>query len=308
MGRVSGGTLGLVAVGSAAALWAAAAAVASELFDRGVSPLELVEARAIVAAAGLGVIALVNRFRAPSTAGDHPPVSPTAGVVALGLALALVNLVYYLAIDRLAVAVAIVLQYSAPALVVLWGALVARRRPSRSVVIALGVALAGLVLVSEVLAGDLGRIDAFGIAMGLASAVLFAAYTLLSEPVTAALGPVRAMFRAFAVASAFWIVIQLPRGWPDELFAAGNLLPVLFIGLAGTLLPFLLYVWGVTRIQAERASIAATLEPVLAAVFAWLWLSQSLSSMQIGGGILVIVAVGSLQATNTPEVEPAVNR
>jgi DME family drug/metabolite transporter len=206
-----------------------------------------------------------------------------------------VNAAYYLAIDRLAVALAIVLQYTAPALVVTWVAVAARRVPSREVLIALVAAVAGVVLATEIPAGDLGTVDGLGLAFGLASAVLFAAYTLLSERVAGAYGSVGAMTRAFTVAAAFWILVQTTRGWPAELFEPENLPLVLFVGLGGTLAPFLLYVWGIGRVRAERATIAATLEPVLAALFAWLLLDQSLSAMQIGGGLLVIGAVAMLQ-------------
>ena len=283
----------------AAALWAAAAAVASDLFDRGVAPLDLVMARAVVATLGFAVIPAAWSRR-PLTRRDSSGRRVHVTVVALGLSLALVNLAYYLAIDRLAVAVAIVLQYSAPALVVAWAALVSKRSPSRRIVIALIVAISGVVLVSEVLAGDLGAFDAFGIGMGLASAVLFASYTLLSEPVEKEYGPLGAVFRAFAIASTLWIVVQIPRGWPDALFDSSNILPVLFVGLAGTMLPFLLYVWGVSQISAERASIAATLEPVLAALFAWIWLDESLSPMQLVGGAMVVAAVIVLQSRTKP--------
>ena len=225
-------------------------------------------------------------------------------VVALGLALALVNLAYYLAIDRLDLAVAIVLQYSAPALVVLWTALVAKRRPSRRILFSLAAALGGVILVSEVLAGDVGALDLFGIAMGFASAALFATYTLLSEAAEAQYGAVTAVFRAFATAGVFWVFVQIPRGWPVALFEPENVLPVLFVGVAGTLVPFLLFVWGVARIRSERASIAATLEPVLAAVFAWIWLEQSLTFMQICGGLLVIASVASLQTTRRETPHP----
>lgn len=292
---------------SAGALWAGAAAVASHLFDNGVSPLELVEARAVIAAAGLGLLSLARRrvHRVSGCGGTgSSPSSAVGTVVSLGLALALVNLAYYLAIDRLAVAVAIVLQYSAPALVVLWTATVERRRPSGRVLASLVAAVTGVVLVSELLTGDVGKLDLFGIAMGLASAVLFATYTLLSERAEEAYGPLGAVLRAFIVASVFWIVVQVPFGWPGSLFEPENVLPVLFVGVAGTLVPFLLYVWGVARIRSERASIAATLEPVLAALFAWMWLGQSLSAMQIGGGALVLAAVTSLHATR-PEAADA---
>lgn len=272
--------------------------MASHLFDDGVEPLELVEARAVVAAFGLGVLHWWRRGRfGRRTQKRRPQRRAILGVVALGIALALVNLAYYLAIDRLAVAVAIVLQYSAPALVVIWTAVVGRRRPSQRVVLSLIGALAGVILVSEVLGGDVGSLDAFGIAMGLASAALFATYTLLSEAAESDFGPLGAVFRAFAAASLFWIVVQIPIGWPAALFERENILSVLFVGLAGTLAPFLLYVWGVARVRSERASIAATLEPVLAALFAWVWLDQSLSALQIAGGLLVIAAVAGLHVT-----------
>ena len=286
--------------------------MASDLFARGVAPVELVEARAFVATLGLGLFSLAaSRRRAPSRPepADPEPTpaalvaekrdgggrTPVLATVALGMALALVNLAYYLAIDRLAVAVAIVLQYSAPALVVIWGAAVSRRRPSRAVVGALIGAMTGVVLISEVLSGDLGEVDAFGIVMGLASALLFASYTLLSEPAVATYGPLGAILRAFSIASVFWLIVQLPRGWPADLFEPANIVPVFFVGIATTMTPFLLYVWGVARVRAERASIAATLEPVLASLFAWLWLDQSLSLMQVAGGALVIASVLTLQ-------------
>ena len=269
-------------------------------------PLELVEARAFVATIGLSAFAFVAPRRTSS--GSRNPTSVSAdrrrsgskrtafvATVALGFALALVNLAYYLAIDRLAVAVAIVLQYSAPALVVIWGAVVARRPPSRPVVLALIGAMTGIVLVSEVLSGNFGQVDLFGIVMGLASAVLFASYTLLSEPAAATYGPVGVILRAFAIASLFWLIVQIPRGWPENLFEPANIVPVLVVGIGTTMAPFLLYVWGVSRIRAERAAIAATLEPVLAALFAWVWLGQSLSIMQFAGGGLVVASVVSLQ-------------
>ena len=299
-------TAGLVAIALAAALWAGAAVVARSLFDDGVEPILVAESRSIVAALGLLLIAAVQmaagRARRPMTAMRGP-----WRVVALGLSIALVNATYYLALEHLPVAVAIVLQYTAPALVVGWAALIARRRPGRDVTAALVAALAGVVLVSEVfVGGGSGSLDAFGVVMGLSSAVLFATYTVLAERVTAVYGPVGAMRRAFLVASAFWIVVQAPQGWPSVLFSGDHVWRVLAIGVFGTLSPFLLYVWGITRVAAERASIAATLEPVLAAAVAWVWLGQELGPAQIVGGVLVLGAVVSLHAGRRRRLETTV--
>lgn len=215
-------------------------------------------------------------------------------VIALGLSIALVNAVYYQALARIDVAVALVLQYTAPALVVLWMAKSEQRLPEREVLLALGAAFFGVVLVSEIFSG-VERIDGVGIAFGLAAAFFFSSYTLLSERAGVAYGVIGALFRGFIAASAFWFVYFIPRGFPSELIEPTNFGWVLFVGAAGTFAPFLLYLWGVQRVRSERASIAATLEPIAAAVIAWLWLNQELGILQIAGGALILVAVMALQ-------------
>jgi DME family drug/metabolite transporter len=289
-----GHRLGVAAIALAAAGWAGAAIVARDLFAAGVSPLQLAGARSVIAAAGLSVLHL----RSPERGSRF--LSPP--VVALGLAIALVNAAYYLAIDRLPVAVAIVLQYTAPALVVVWAAVVRRRMPAPEVLLALAAATTGVVLIVELIGGDVGRLDGAGVLFGFASAGLFAAYSVLSEKAGVAYGAVGAIFRAFLVASVFWVVWHIPFGWPAALFEPANVPDILFIGIAGTLVPFLLFVWAVRRVRAERASIAATLEPVLAALAAWIWLDQALSGMQIAGGLLVVAGVVTLQTRRRPEL------
>lgn len=277
------GTLAVVAAG---ALWAVSAVAARDLFEAGVEPLDLAAARSVIAALGLSLVA--SSWRRPSR-GALPLV------VGLGLAIALVNAAYYVAIDHLAVAVAIVLQYTGPAMVVGWTALRRKRAPERHIVMAVVAALGGVVLASELPAGNLAQLDLVGLAAGLASGVMFAGYTLLSEKTQAVYGPVGALRRAFTAASVFWALTLVVRGWPSALFDPDNVLRVAFVGIVGTLAPFLLYLWGVRQIAAERASIVATSEPVLAAVTAWIWLGQRLSVMQIGGGLLVIAAIVTLE-------------
>jgi DME family drug/metabolite transporter len=103
------------------------------------------------------------------------------------------------------------------------------------------------------------------------------------------------MSRAFLVSSLFWVTIQFSQGFPEAVFLPENLLGILFVGIGGTLIPFSLMCWGIQQVRAERGAIAATLEPVIAAVLAWLWLGQSLNFSQILGGILVIGAIALLQ-------------
>lgn len=142
-------------------------------------------------------------------------------------------------------------------------------------------------------------------AAGLAlTAIFFASYTLLSDRAGATFGPVGAVARGFAVAAVFWIAVQVIRGWPAALVAPANLPKVLFVGIGGTLVPFLLFIWAIQHVGPERGAIVATLEPVLAAAIAWLWLDQALLPVQIVGGLLVIAAVVVLQLRAPKSLAP----
>jgi drug/metabolite transporter (DMT)-like permease len=276
---------GLIAIFLAAALWSVAAVAARDLFDRGIDPLEVAEARSFIAAFCLALIPAARRKRTGGSA---------RAVIALGLSIALVNAVYYSAIARLDVAVALVLQYTAPALVVGWVAFQKRRLPPAEVGIALLVTSGGVVLVSGLIGADIGEVNYVGVAFGLASSVLFATYTLLSEKAGAAYGVLGALLRGFCTAAVMWTLFQIPRGWPTELFRRDNIAMVVFVGIAGTFIPFILFLWGVQQVRAERAAIAATSEPILAAVVAWIWLGQELELLQMLGGGLILAGVVAL--------------
>lgn len=298
----SGALLPVLAIALAALLWAVAAAVARGLFDAGVPPIQLVEARAVITALGLAVVPAAWKSRSSATDGASLWL-----VGALGLSIALVNVAYYTAISRVPVAVAIVLQYLGPGIVVGWMAFGRRAAPPSEVIVAVTIAFAGIVLVSEVLAAEV-QVDGLGLLAGLGSAVFFAAYTMLSERAVAAYGAVGTVLRAFTAAAIVWLLYQVPQGIPEELFIDGRWPRVLFVGIGGTLLPFLLYIWGVKRLRSERAVITATLEPLFAALVAWLALDQVLSPMQILGGAMILSAVVWLQLNAAPDAEVATRR
>lgn len=288
--------MGLLAVVGAAACWGIAAAVAKGLFEAGMDPIELAQARSYIAAVGFSLLPgawsgglRVDRRSAPA-------------LVGLGLSIPAVNAVYYLAIQRLDVAVALVLEYSAPVLVVAWTAVRTKKMPRPLLLVTLIAAIVGVVFAAELPAGDIGSLDGIGLMLGLMAAVFFSAYTLLNEAAGARFGPIPAMARAFAVAALFWFVYQAPRGFPEALVDPDNIARVLFIGLGGTLLPFLLFIWGVGKVKSEKAAIAATIEPPLAGVIAWVWLGETLTPMQVGGGVLILAAVAALQLERSQPV------
>ncbi|MEG3987792.1 DMT family transporter [Microcoleus sp. S28C3] len=285
--RDSLNVLGMLAMLLTVVAWAIAANVANRLFLSGVQPFELAGASATIATFGLAILdSLVGRSHAKPI--DRPQFA--LGLILVGLVGA-----DYLAIQRLPVAVAIVLLFTAPILVVLWTAVTSRCLPARPVLVALILSIVGVLLVSNLLASHEARVEWFGILVGLTTAVFFAAYIVLSDRVSATQETIGVMLKVFAVASLFWIAYQLTQGMPWTLLARENILKVIYVGIAGNLLPYLLFFWCIQRIQAERAAIAATLEPVVAGVLAWFWFDQTLTGMQIVGGFTIVVAITWMQ-------------
>lgn len=283
--------LGLITVLFAVILWAVAANLISSLFAAGVKPFELAVSSMTIATFGL---AIVNSFM----------IKPEAKAMSwqqfiLGLLFAGLTGVNYLAIARLPVAVAILLLFTSPIMVVLWTALTTRHMPSRSILAAILLLIVGVVLVSKVLESNLSEFNGFGILVGLSSAVFFTAYNLQSERVGRSDESLGVMLKTFAIGSLFWFAYQVTQGVPMTLLEPENVWKVIYIGIAGNLLPYSLFFWGIQRIQAERAVIIATLEPVIASTLAWLWFGQTLTSLQLIGSVLLIISVTVLQMINT---------
>ncbi|MGH2727391.1 MAG: EamA family transporter [Actinomycetota bacterium] len=289
--------LGFLAVSGAAVLWAFGGTYARTLIDDGASPLEITEARAWIAFLALGAWTLWLARSRPAREGSES--CPAWIVVLFGLSLAAANYFYYSAVASLPVAVAIVIQYTAPGLVVLWLAFAQRRPPSRRVVAALVAAFAGVALLSELpdaLSGSGTSLAPRGVAAAIASAFAFAAYIVTGERVEKAAGPVGSLARGFGVATLLWIVVQATRGRPDTLLDTSFLAGILVLGTAATIVPFFLFLWGLARIGPSRAGIVSTLEPLSAAFLAYVWLDQSLGGIQIAGAALVVAGIAVIQS------------
>lgn len=285
--RFTSNSLGLGAIFLTVLCWAFAANVAFDLFTTGINPLELAGVSAMIATFGL---AILNSF---GGRGQTRPMSLKQ--FALGLVLVFLVAADYVAIQQLPVAIAIVLLFTAPILVFLWTALVMRRVPSQSVLIALTVSILGVFLVSKLLESNLGQVNWFGIGIGLTTAVCFAAYIILSEQLAGTGETISILLKTYAVASLFWLAYQFTQGLPLHLLTPDHFPKVLVVSIVGNLLPYLLFLWSIQRVPAERAAIVATLEPVVAAILAWLWFGQTLTLLQTIGGALIIGAVTALQ-------------
>lgn len=281
---------GYLCVVAAALLWASSGVAGKGLIAQGMSVLNLVQVRITLAALMLGA-ALGLRGKGFLKVGlrDIP------WLFSLGLFMALNNAAYFYSISKIQVAAAILLQYMAPVLVTLytvlfWGESLGKFKP-----LALILALGGCYLVVGGYNLRLLELNREGIGGGLAAAVFFASYTLLGERGMQRKSPWTVLAYAMFFAAIFWHLFMEPFRYIKAGFTLEQWAWLLYIALAGTVLPFGLYLVGVSLIRSTRAIITATLEPISAALISFLLLGEALETLQALGGALVIGAVVLLQ-------------
>ena len=284
----------LVAIG--AAMFALGGNLARYLLDDHVGALRLSQLRSAGSLVLLVAALSATRPRLLRVRRADVPSLAFLGICGL----ALVHATYYAAIDRLEIGVALVIQYMAPLLLLGWLRLHGRRvAPSLWGAVALSIA--GCFLV--VRAYDPGALDGLGLLSAFGSTLAFAIYIVASERAGRRYESVTTLAWAFGFASLFWAIVQPWWSFPfgtidgprDLLIAAGVI-------VVGTLLPFICVVAALRPLPAPRVAVAATLEPVLGAVFARFTHDEKLALVQVAGGVLVLGAVLWVQA-HRPDLE-----
>jgi drug/metabolite transporter (DMT)-like permease len=282
----------------AATLFGINGSVAKVALSSGLSSLRLTEARCAGAFIGLALVALMrdrSSFRTTPRELLRLAVFGIAGV-------ALVQLFYFLAIHRLAIGIALLIQYLGPLLVAIYARTFAHEHVRRRIWLALALSLTGLGLMVELWSGI--ALDGLGVVYALVSAVIFAAYLLMAEREVKERDSISLMAWGFFFATVFWTLVQPWWSFPasrvdDSVTLQGHLaslhLPVwalvLWVIVLGSIIPFALIVAGLRHVSATRVGIAAMLEPVVATIVAWAWLQESLSPVQLAGAGVVLAGI-----------------
>lgn len=229
------------------------------------------------------------------------------------LAMAGVQVAFFNALQYLPVAVALLLEYTGPVLVIAWVWLVRRQPPSRRTVLGALVALSGLTLVVQLWSGI--GLSTPGLLWGFAAAVCQASYFLIADRgvstpplvlagvgmtvgtlVVALLGLVGVLPIVIDTAATGVFLGGVDVGWP----VAATLLVVV-----ASVIAYLTGVAAIARIGAARGSLVALLEVVASAVASWLLLGQVPAAIQLVGGALILVGVALTSTAARPEPAPA---
>jgi drug/metabolite transporter (DMT)-like permease len=305
--------LGFALVGLGATLFIINAGVSRVVLRAGVSPAELTTTRITgTALVLLLAAALLDRSALRPPRGNLALLLLVHGLVGV----AALQWTYFVAIDRLPVGLALLLEYQAPLLVVLWVRFVQHEVVRRRVWLGLALALLGLAMATGLLAGELA-FDPVGLLAGLAAAVCFATYFLVGEHGVAELAPLRVMLWAFGVAAVAMNVVSPVWDFPTELLdrstsllgtLAAVVLPLaLLVGwvvILGTLAPFGVEIIALRHLSAATVTMVAMLEPVGVALLGWLWFGEELGLVATIGCALVLAGIVAAQTGRAPHPLP----
>ena len=208
-------------------------------------------------------------------------------LLVVGAALGAHWFLFFETIKLSSVAVAVLTVYTAPILLSLLAPVFLPEPRSRVALVALVPAAAGIALIA--LAGGEGAdVRPLAVATGLGAALTYAGLLIATKRLTADVRPVAIIFWSYVVAgvSLAPFLLAADRVVP----VGGDIAYVLLLGIVFTALSGFVFVTLLRRVTAQAVGVLAYVEPVSAAVLAWLILDQSLGLAVIVGGALIVAA------------------
>ncbi len=214
------------------------------------------------------------------------------------LGVAASNYFYYVAIQRTSVAVAIILQYTAPVWVLLY--VVARRQQKISLqkVVAVAVAVAGIALTIGIVGSKSAsplRLDSYGLLAALLASFSFAFYNVGGHRILARYDRWRVLTWTLASASFFWLMVNPPWKVVVAHYAPAQWGFLFVFSMISVLGSFSLYFLGLQHLEPTRAIIASCLEPVFSILLAAALLGEGVRPIQTLGIVLVLSAIVIVQ-------------
>ena len=229
----------------------------------------------------------------------HLPTPDLVQCLVLGmLGVAASNYFYYVAIQKTSVAIAIIVQYTAPVWVLLY--VVARRQQRLTVqkVAATGVALVGIALTIGMIgmksASPL-RLDSYGLFAALLASFSFAFYNVGGHRILVRYDRWRVLVWTLTSASVFWLFFNPPWRIIAARYSAAQWGFLFVFSMISVLGSFSFYFLGLQHVEPTRAIIASCLEPVFSILLAAALLGEGVKPIQTFGIVLVLSAIVIVQ-------------
>ena len=274
-----------------------------------INPEQLVLFRTAITALIAGIVLLFTNKKAFKITKKELPVLVFYGVFGV----ALMQWSYSNAVSLLPISVALLIEYTAIVIVPLVSLLLFKEKVRPRLWFGIAAVLIGLAIVSNIWNSALNPL---GVAWAIMAAVCLSIYFLIGEHTQRKRDAMSTLFYTFAVAAIFWAIMNLIN--PGKVIVinlefnlGGNLsgisMPVwaglLWIGIMGSFIPMLLDYIALGNLSATAVGVIATAETVFATVFAWAWLNESMTTLEVIGGLIVVAGIILAETSRTSSIK-----
>ncbi len=275
--------LGSAMILAAATVFATAPILAKIAYETGLTTVELLAGRFLLAAVGMTVIAIL--------AGQNPLAIPRArlgGLLAMGGVLySAQSFGYFIALKYLPASLVTLTLYLYPTLVFLATWFLYRRKVSALHQVALVASFVGVGLVI----GGAKLELSWALVFAIASPVVYTLYLLAAEHLMAVTPPLAASATIMAGAAIAFCIVAVTTGQVAELPTVAGWVVIAAFAIGPTMLAISLFLVGLRWIGVERAALLSTWEPVVIVALAAVLLGERLSWAQVLGALLVLGTV-----------------
>lgn len=276
-----------------ASLWGIIGVFVTYLYELGFTPTQVVSIRTLTASCFLVVYVIIKDRKLLKI-----KVFDSKYFIGTGIfSIVLFNWCLFHAIQETSISIAAILLYTAPAFVTILSRIFFKEWLTPRKISALMITFVGCSLVIGIIPNTTDSITLYGFILGLGSGLFYALYSIFGKFALAKYDSLTVtvytfLFAAMAITpfSGLWFVFPLFLNLEVWLYVIG-------LGFLSTMLAYTLYTKGLHRVESSRASIIATVEPVVASLLSFLVFDEKLIFWQYLGIILVITAVIVVQGS-----------
>ena len=247
---------------AAGTCWGVLGLFSRHLLAAGLTPQDIVLVRNFGGLAAMTALFLLVDREVFRIKARHLPWFFGTGVVSV----LLFTLMYFSAQQYCSLAIGAVLLYTAPTFVVLMSAALWKEPITKKKLAALALAFLGCAAVSGIFSGGLTATPR-GLLLALGSGFFYATYSIFSRFALAHYKSLTVTYWTFVFAGVGALFITEPGAVAATVFSSGRL-TLLALGMVviSTVLPYILYTRGLEKVESGKASILASVEPVVAAL------------------------------------------
>ena len=289
----------IFAIVGAGTLWGFMGFFRRTLENMGISAIGCITVRCVFAAAAFGVAILLT-----DTGSFKFRLKDIWCFFGTGVASLLVfGVCYFKAMDYMNLSAAAILLYTAPCFVILMSVLIFKEKLTGRKIIAMLIAFLGCCLVSGI-GGGTAHLSGVGLALGLGAGFCYALFSIFSRfAINRGYNTFTINFYSCILAGIGSLICGGTQALPIINQSAGNFLFGTATGIVTCFLPYLLYTYGLTGVENGKASIMASIEPVVATLVGLMIYHEKLTLISTLGIVLVLLAIVLLNVKNKKETE-----